>query len=85
MSINNLAQFLDGFKKKFTQEEDFRANIEFVLKKYAKSQPVIFSVERDVLFIKTSPSVKQVLYLNKQKVLEEINLLVIPRKFSDFK
>lgn len=83
MSINNLAQFLDGFKKKFTQEEDFRANIEFVLKKYAKSQPITFSIQQDVLFIKTSPSVKQVMYLKKQKVLEEINLLISPRKFSD--
>ena len=84
MEFNNLSQLLVSFKNTFSKEKDIQENITRVIEKYTKQQSFSFKIQGDVIFIQTSPVIKQILFLKKKSILEEL-FLITGKTFSDIR
>ena len=74
----NIAKFLEKFSKNLKSAEIYKKQILEIIEKQTQLQilPEDLEIKNFVLYIKSSPAVKNKLFIFKNKILEEIALTV---------
>lgn len=82
----NISKFLDKFSKKIDSEEIFCKKIAEIIKEKIQTNIELKDIEikNGVIYIALSPAIKNKVYIFKEEMLKEINLLGFS-KISDIR
>jgi len=82
----NIEKYLEKFSKEIRSAELHKTKILEIIQKHTQLHilPKNMEIKEAVLHIKESPAVKNKLFINKSKILEEISLS-IPVKITDIR
>ena len=73
----NISKYLEKFRKNLASGEDLNNNIILIINKYTgiSINPNDFDMKNNIIYIKTTPSYKNKIFIFKEDILKELNQL----------
>ena len=73
----NISKYLEKFRKNLASGEDLNNNIILIINKHTgiSINPNDFDIKNNIIYIKTTPSYKNKIFIFKEDILKELNQL----------
>ena len=73
----NISKYLEKFRKNLASGQDLNNNIILIINKYTgiSINPNDFDMKNNIIYIKTTPSYKNKIFIFKEDILKELNQL----------